>query len=40
MAAGAVGYLVKDCSIDEITETLRNAVSSETIVSSDFLYRL
>lgn len=31
--AGAVGYLVKDCSTDEITETLRQAVSEESAIS-------
>lgn len=33
LAAGAVGYLVKDCSTDEIVETLRLAAGGETAVS-------
>lgn len=33
IAAGASGYLVKDCSIDEIAETVRQAVDDESSVS-------
>lgn len=33
LKAGAVGYLVKDASIDEVAETLRMAASGDTIVS-------
>lgn len=33
IAAGAVGYLVKDCATDEIVETLRAAADGETTVS-------
>ncbi|HYI63174.1 MAG TPA: response regulator transcription factor [Acidimicrobiales bacterium] len=33
LAAGAAGYLVKDCSIDEIAETVRMAVDDESNVS-------
>lgn len=32
--AGAVGYLVKDCSFDEVAETVRQAMSTDTDVSS------
>ena len=35
LAAGAVGYLVKDCSTDEIVSTLRTAASGETVVSPE-----
>jgi two-component system, NarL family, response regulator DegU len=31
--AGAVGYLVKDCSTDEIASAVRMAVSGETVLS-------
>lgn len=31
--AGAVGYLVKDCSFEEVAETVRAAMSSDTDVS-------
>ena len=34
MRAGAVGYLVKDCSTDEIAQTLREAASDDTALSS------
>ncbi|MBX3314762.1 MAG: response regulator transcription factor [Actinobacteria bacterium] len=34
MRAGAVGYLVKDCSTDEIAQTLREAASEDTALSS------
>lgn len=33
MHAGAVGFLVKDCSMQEVTETLRMAVGEEVAVS-------
>ena len=32
--AGAVGYLVKDCSFEEVAETVRQAVSEETDLSA------
>jgi two-component system response regulator DegU len=35
MRAGAVGYLVKDCSTDEIAETLRQAASPDTALSTE-----
>ena len=35
MRAGAVGYLVKDCSTDEIAETLRGAASPDTSLSAN-----
>lgn len=35
LAAGAVGYLVKDCSTDEIANALRDAASGNTVVSTD-----
>lgn len=35
IAAGAVGYLVKDCSTDEIVETLRAAAGGDTTVSAE-----
>ena len=31
--AGAVGYLVKDCSFEEVADTVRQAMSAETDVS-------
>lgn len=31
--AGAVGYLVKDCSFEEVAETVRHAMSADTDVS-------
>jgi two-component system, NarL family, response regulator DegU len=31
--AGAVGYLVKDCSFEEVAETIRGAMSNDTDVS-------
>lgn len=31
--AGAVGYLVKDCSFEEVAETVRQAMSADTDVS-------
>lgn len=34
MRAGASGYLVKDCSTDEIAQTLREAASPDTAMSS------
>ncbi len=33
--AGAVGYLVKDCSIDEIASTVRQAATGDTALSQD-----
>ena len=33
--AGADGYLVKDCSIDEVTEAVRQAASGETVVTPE-----
>ena len=33
LKAGAVGYLVKDCSIDEIAETIRMAANDEATIS-------
>lgn len=33
--AGAVGYLLKDCSIDEVADTLRSAVSGPTDISPE-----
>ena len=33
--AGAVGYLVKDCSTDEVAETVRMAASGETALSPE-----
>jgi len=35
LAAGAVGYLLKDCSTDEIVDTLRAAASTDTAVSTE-----
>src|SRR5699024_4121541 len=35
LAAGAVGYLVKDCSTEEIISTLTTAVSGETVVTAE-----
>lgn len=34
MKAGAVGYLVKDCSTDEIAQTLRDAASDDVTLST------
>ncbi len=31
--AGAVGYLVKDCSIDDVVATVRSAASGESVLS-------
>jgi two-component system, NarL family, response regulator DegU len=33
--AGAVGYLVKDCTTEELVRTVRQAASGETALSSD-----
>jgi DNA-binding NarL/FixJ family response regulator len=33
--AGAVGYLVKDCSVDEVAATVRQAAIGETALSQD-----
>ncbi len=33
--AGAVGYLVKDCSFEEVAETIRQAMSADTDVSPE-----
>jgi two-component system response regulator DegU len=33
--AGAVGYLVKDCSVDEVASTVRQAATGETALSQD-----
>ncbi|MDA8291670.1 MAG: response regulator transcription factor [Actinomycetota bacterium] len=33
LSAGAVGYLVKDCTTAEIVETLRSVASGETVLS-------
>jgi DNA-binding NarL/FixJ family response regulator len=33
--AGAVGYLVKDCSVDEVAATVRQAATGETALSQD-----
>jgi two-component system, NarL family, response regulator DegU len=33
ISAGAVGYLVKDCSIEEVVETIRLAASGEAVLS-------
>jgi len=33
--AGAVGYLVKDCTIDEVVRTIEQAASSETALSPE-----
>jgi two-component system, NarL family, response regulator DegU len=33
--AGAVGYLVKDCSVDEVASTVRQAASGDTALSQD-----
>lgn len=33
--AGAVGYLVKDCSVDEVAATVRQAATGETAISQD-----
>lgn len=35
LRAGAVGYLVKDCSIDEICEAINMAVSDDAALSAD-----
>ena len=35
ISAGAVGYLVKDCSIEEVVETVRLAASGEAVLSPD-----
>ena len=35
MRAGAIGYLVKDCSTDEIADTLRQAASEDTALSTE-----
>lgn len=35
LRAGAVGYLVKDCSTEEISEAVRMAVSDDTALSAD-----
>ncbi|MCB0977415.1 MAG: response regulator transcription factor [Acidimicrobiales bacterium] len=35
MRAGAVGYLVKDCSTDEIAETLKLATNADTTLSTE-----
>lgn len=35
MRAGAVGYLVKDCSTDEIADTLRQAAADDTALSAE-----
>ncbi|MGI8794426.1 MAG: response regulator transcription factor [Acidimicrobiales bacterium] len=34
IGAGAVGYLTKDCSIDEVAETIRLAADGSTLVST------
>jgi DNA-binding NarL/FixJ family response regulator len=34
IAAGAAGYLVKDCSIDEIADTVRQAADDDSTVSA------
>ncbi len=36
LEAGACGYLVKDCSIDEIAEAVRLAVDGDTAISRQF----
>ena len=33
--AGAVGYLVKDCSVDEVASTVRQAATGDTALSQD-----
>jgi DNA-binding NarL/FixJ family response regulator len=33
--AGAVGYLVKDCTTEELVRTIRQAASGETALSPD-----
>ncbi len=33
--AGAVGYLVKDCSVDEVAATVRQAATGDTALSQD-----
>jgi two-component system response regulator DegU len=33
--AGAVGYLVKDCSTDEIVQTLHEAADTDAVLSPD-----
>jgi DNA-binding NarL/FixJ family response regulator len=33
--AGAVGYLVKDCTTEELVRTVRQAASGETVLSAD-----
>src|SRR5438067_11469746 len=33
--AGAAGYLVKDCSTDEVVRTVRQAAAGETALSPD-----
>jgi len=33
--AGAVGYLVKDCTMDEVVRTVRQAASGETTLSAE-----
>lgn len=35
LRAGAVGYLVKDCSIDEIAEAIRTVMRDDTALSAD-----
>ena len=35
LAAGAVGYLVKDCSIDEVVATVRQAAAGDTALSPE-----
>ncbi|MGH9189025.1 MAG: response regulator [Acidimicrobiales bacterium] len=35
LAAGAIGYLVKDCSISDVVTTVRRAASGETTLSPD-----
>lgn len=35
LSAGAIGYLVKDCSISDVVTTVRRAASGETTLSPD-----
>ena len=35
MRAGAVGYLVKDCSVDEVVSTVRLAAAGETALTAE-----
>jgi len=38
--AGAIGYLVKDCSIDDVVSAVRLAASGESILSADLAHSM